>query len=658
MCGIVALFRPADSGTPDRELVSRLNDAQFSRGPDEGSVHVESQIGLGHRRLSIIDIATGQQPLFNEDGSVVVVFNGEIYNFEALTRELVDAGHRFATRSDTEVIVHGWEEWGPACVKRFRGMFAFVLWDRRTRTLFAARDRLGVKPLHFASLPDGSWIFGSELKALTAHPMFPRVLDPFAIEDFLALGYVPDPATIWKAAQKLSPAHRLLFRAGQDVAPCIERYWDVSFEPFVNLREEEAAEELRRLLTESVRLRLVAEVPLGAFLSGGVDSSAVVACMAGLDPRPVQTCSIGFDVPAYDESSYARAVAARFRTDHHEHTVTANDFGLLDTLVDLYDEPFADSSAIPTYRLCEAARRHVTVALSGDGGDETFGGYRRYRMHLAEERVRAMLPPSVRRSLFGPLGRWYPKLDWMPRAFRGRTTFQGIANDSATAYFNSVAVIRDENRLALYSPQFLSILGGYRAGDRLRSIAAAAPTDDPLGIVQYLDYQTWLPGDINTKVDRASMAHSLEVREPLMDHLLVEWTARLPATMKIRGQVGKFLFKRALESLLPHDVLYRQKMGFSIPLAEWLRGPLAGRLRACVEGPHLAESGLFDISRLTCLVDEHLSRRYDHSRTLWSLMMLEGFMRRACHGIVVEAIQPARPNRSTDSTRRASSDVI
>jgi len=539
MCGIVAIFQPLHGAVPDRGLVARMNDAQWHRGPDEGSTHVEPHVGLGHRRLSVIDVATGQQPLFNEDGSVVVVFNGEIYNFEALTRELEAAGHRFRTRSDTEVIVHGWEQWGADCVTRFRGMFAFVLWDRQHGTLFAARDRLGVKPLHYAGLPDGAWVFGSELKALAAHPGLRREIDPFAIEDFLALGYVPDPRTIWKSARKLPPGHRMLFRAGAR-EPTVERYWDVGAQQAAAIGLEDATRQLRELLTESVRMRMIAEVPLGAFLSGGVDSSAVVATMAGLSAEPVQTCSIAFDVPEYDESHYARRVADQYRTDHHVDTVSANDFGLLDTLVALFDEPFADSSAIPTYRLCESARRRVTVALSGDGGDETFGGYRRYRMHLGEERLRAALPAGLRRAVFGPLGRLYPKLDRMPRRFRARTTFQALAGDAATAYFNGVSVIRDEIRETLYSPGFLRELGGYRTGQTMRDIAAAAPTDDPLGIIQYLDYRTYLPGDINTKVDRAGMAHSLEVREPLMDHRLVEWAWTLPASLKIRGGEGKW----------------------------------------------------------------------------------------------------------------------
>lgn len=626
MCGITAIFNPSDPRVPDRTLLVRMNDAQFHRGPDEGSVHLEPHVGLGHRRLSIIDVATGQQPLFNEDESVVVVFNGEIYNFEELRTRLVALGHRFATRSDTEVIVHGWEAWGPDCVTHFRGMFAFVLWDRNRKTLFAARDRMGVKPLHYARTRKGDWLFGSELKALTAHPALDRELDPMAVEDFFALGYVPDPRTIWTSTRKLPPAHRLIFRVG-DREPRIERYWDVRFEPDLSLSVEDASHQLRALLTESVKLRMISEVPLGAFLSGGVDSSAVVASMASLSQSPVRTCSIAFDVPEFDESRYASEVARQFRTDHQSELVSADDFDLLDTLVSLYDEPYADSSAIPTYRLCQVARKRVTVALSGDGGDETFGGYRRYRMHLGEERLRSRLPLGLRRAVFGPLGDYYPKLDQFPRAFRAKTTFQALAQDSATAYFNGVSVIRDERREALYSREFKASLAGYRTGALMTGIAARAPSDDPLAIIQYLDYQTYLPGDINTKVDRASMAHSLEVREPLMDHHLVEWAAKLGSHLKISGGEGKFIFKRALEGQLSDDILYRPKMGFSIPLAKWLRGPLAGRLQQSLARPELAASGVFDQKTLQTMMDDHLSGKFDHSRALWSVLAFDGFLR-------------------------------
>ena len=627
MCGITTIFNPSSSIRPDERLLVAMNDAQLHRGPDEGSIHIEPHIGLGHRRLSIIDIASGQQPLFNEDESVVVVFNGEIYNFEELRQQLEIEKHCFKTRSDTEVIVHGWEQWGVDCVNHFRGMFSFVLWDRNKKTLFAARDRLGVKPLHYGQTSDGHWIFGSELKSLTVHPKLERKLDPTAIEDFLALGYIPDPKTIWSSVRKLPSAHRFIFKVG-DLAPHIDRYWDVNFETRRSESIVEASEQFRSLLTESVKLRMISEVPIGAFLSGGVDSSAVVATMAGLSNRPIKTCSIAFDVADYDESRYASLIASKFETDHVSELVSANDFELLDTLIDLYDEPFADSSAIPTYRLCQSARKRVTVALSGDGGDETFGGYRRYRLHLGEEKIRQLIPYAVRKPVFGVLGNIYPKLDRLPRYFRAKTTFQALALESSDAYFNGVSVIRDSTRESMYSDAFKRALGDYRTSDLFSSIAQSSPTDDPLSLIQYIDYQTYLPGDINTKVDRASMAHSLEVREPLMDHKLVEWASTLDVDLRIRGQHGKFIFKRSMESSLPSEVLYRPKMGFSIPLSNWLRGPLSKRLQDAISSPHLASCGVFKPAVIQQMTTDHLSGKFDHSRPLWSLIVLEGFLRK------------------------------
>src|SRR3990167_8630135 len=410
MCGITGIFDTRGGSDINRAVLQRMNDSQLHRGPDEGSLHIEPGVGLGHRRLSIIDIATGQQPLFNEDGSVVVVFNGEIYNYQQLIPELQALGHVFHTRSDTEVIVHGWESWGANCVKRFRGMFAFALWDRNQQSFFLARDRLGVKPMHYALLDDGTLLFGSELKSILAHGGLRRDIDPLAVEEYFALGYVAEPRTIFKQAKKLSPGHILTIKRGQPLGEPVA-YWDVKFSLDNPVSEADAQAELIARLQESVRLRMIAEVPLGAFLSGGMDSSAVVAVMAGLSQEPVNTCSIGFDDPAFNESAFAQKVADRYRTNHRLEVVKSDDFDLIDTLARLYDEPYADSSAIPTYRVCQLARKHVTVALSGDGGDETFGGYRRYRMHLMEERMRSALPPAIRQPLFGLLGRLYPKAE-------------------------------------------------------------------------------------------------------------------------------------------------------------------------------------------------------------------------------------------------------
>jgi asparagine synthase (glutamine-hydrolysing) len=625
MCGIVGIFETRTAGAISEETLRRMNDSQRHRGPDDGGYFVEPGIGLGHRRLSIIDLSTGHQPLFNEDQSVVVVFNGEIYNYQELIPELTALGHVFRTKSDTEVIVHAWEAWGESCVTRFRGMFAFALWDCNLQTLFLARDRLGVKPLYYALLPDGRLLFGSELKSIVAHGGVPQDLDPHAIEEYFALGYIPEPRTIFRTVAKLPPGHTLACRRGSRRGAATE-YWDVRFTLDNPVSAADASAELVARLQESVRLRMIADVPLGAFLSGGVDSSAVVAMMAGVSADPVNTCSIAFSDPVFDESAWAQQVADRYGTRHRVEAVASDDFDLIDELARLYDEPYADSSAIPTYRVCALARRNVTVALSGDGGDESFGGYRRYRLFAAEERMRSALAPSVRRPLFGLLGRAYPKADWAPRVFRAKSTFQALARDSVDAYFHGVSILRDEMRRELFSPSFKAALGGYNAVEVFRRHAERARTDDPLALVQYLDLKTYLVGDINTKVDRASMAHSLEVREPLMDHPLVEWLASLPSNLKIRGGEGKFLLKEAMQPYLPRDILYRQKQGFAVPLARWFRGPLQKRVRDAVLGDRLAATGYFNRRYLEHLVERHASGARDYSAPLWTLLMFDAFL--------------------------------
>jgi asparagine synthase (glutamine-hydrolysing) len=629
MCGIVGIFDQRGPRTVDRDLLHRMNESQHHRGPDEGGLHVEPGVGLGHRRLSIIDLSTGQQPLYNEDRSVVVVFNGEIYNFQELMHELLTLGHTFHTRSDTEVIVHAWEQWGESCVDRFRGMFAFALWDRSRGALFLARDRLGVKPLHYALLPDGQLIFASELKALLLHPALPRQIEPRSVEDYFAYGYVPEPRTILRHALKLPPGHTLLARR-EGASPSPRRYWDVPFRTTAaGESEEQIAGELIERLREAVRIRLISEVPLGAFLSGGVDSSAVVAMMAGLSQEPVNTCSISFTDPRFDESQHAAVVAERYRTNHYVEQVNPDDFDLLDRLAGLYDEPFADSSAIPTYRVCELARKRVTVALSGDGGDENLAGYRRYRWHINEERLRSRIPLGLRRTLFGAAARFYPKADWAPRIFRAKSTLEGLARDPVDAYFHSVSIMGDAMRGHLFSAELKSSLGGYQAGDILRGYAERAPVrDDPLALVQYLDLKTYLPGDILTKVDRASMAHALEVRGPFLDHQLIEWLSGLPSSLKLRGQEGKYILKKALAPFLPHDILYRQKMGFAVPLASWFRGPLRARVRDALLGEALGRTGLFRRSYLERLVDRHQAGLSDYSAPIWALLMFEAFLRR------------------------------
>jgi len=629
MCGIAGILAVHGSPGINRALLEAMNTSLAHRGPDGAGCHVEPEVGLAHRRLSIIDLATGEQPMFNEDGTVCVVFNGEIYNFQALVDELAGLGHRFHTRSDTEVIVHAWEQWGVECVSRFDGMFAFAVWDRNRRTLFLARDRLGIKPLYYAQLPGGQFIFGSELKALARHPEFPRQIDGTAVEDYFTFGYVPEPKTIYAGVCKLRPGWRLLLdlRAGREK---LDQYWDLQHDSVGQVPTDPRAleEELLQRLGRAVRAELISDVPLGAFLSGGVDSSAVVAMMAEGASRPVKTCSIGVEEPAYDESMYARQVAELLHTDHAERRVRVDDLTLLDQLVDTYDEPYADSSAIPTYRLCAATREHVKVALSGDGGDENFAGYRRYRMFAGEEAVRARLPDFIREPLFGFLGRWYPKLDWAPRFLRGKNTFQALGRDSAGAYLHAVSIAPDELRAELYSPRFHADLAGYRSRAVFDQYLAGREFPDTLTMAQYLDFKTYIPGDILTKVDRASMAHGLEVRVPLLDHHFIEWVARIPSGLKLKGGEGKYIFKKSLEKVLPHDILYRKKMGFAVPLDRWFRGPLAGQVRDLATSSALQSTGFFDPDALARVVQRHLAGRRDHSAVIWALLMFDGFLRR------------------------------
>jgi len=625
MCGIVGIFDTSGQREIDRESLRRMNESQFHRGPDEGELYTETALGMGHRRLSVIDIATGQQPLFNADRSLVIVFNGEIYNYRELMAELIELGYTFNTKSDTEVLLVAYQAWGEACLQRLRGMFAFGIWDRARQTMFLARDHIGVKPMFYSLLPNGLFVFGSELKSIMTHPELSRELNLQAVEDYFAYGYVPEPKTIFHNAYKLAPGYSVSLKVGDKTVKPV-RYWDVPFKPAPQQDPRAVEEELIARLRESVKSQMVAEVPLGAFLSGGVDSSAVVAMMAQEEAH-VKTCSISFDDPEYDESAFATQVAERYKTTHFAETVSKDDHGLIDTLAHLYDEPFADSSAIPTYRVCQLARRHVTVALSGDGGDENFGGYRRYRYAMAEDSVRSRLPAGLRKSVFGTLGAIYPKADWAPRMFRAKTTFEALARDLTDGYFHGVSIMNDRVRKQLFSDGFRTRLQGYQAIEVMRGHAVNAPTDDPLSLIQYLDFKTYLPGDILTKVDRAAMAHSLEVRVPLLDHQFVEWVSTLPSDLKLHGGEGKYILKKALEPYLPNDIMYRPKKGFSIPVAAWFRGPLRTQVRAAVLSPLLLDTGIFNPAYLRHMVDQHESGANDYSASLWSVMMFEAFLR-------------------------------
>jgi asparagine synthase (glutamine-hydrolysing) len=620
MCGIAGVVHGDPRHPIDPDVLRRMTAVMAHRGPDADGFHLGPGIGLGHRRLSIIDVAGGDQPIYNEDRTAAVILNGEIYNFRELRADLEARGHRFATRSDTEAIVHAWEEYGEGCVGRLRGMFAFALWDDRSRRLLLARDRVGKKPLYYATSSE-SLSFASELKALLQDPRLKQVIRLEALDDYLSLGAVAAPATIFEGVHQLPPAHYLLWERGS--IRTVE-YWDVPRPEVVHRSEAEALEAFDEVFTDAVRVRLVADVPLGAFLSGGVDSTAVVEAMARLSDRPVVTTSVGFADRAFNELEHARVVARTVGSEHHEVVVEPRAADVLPRLVWHLDEPFADSSALPTYYVAKAARERVTVALSGDGGDEVFAGYqRRYGLALGEARLRRWLPGPVRAGLIGPLGRIYPKADWLPRPLRARYLLQNLGASPERAYFGDVSIIRGEEKAALISADLRRRLGDYdpfdafvRHFDRRRGL-------DPLSRLLYVDLKSWLAHDILVKVDRMSMANGLEVRAPLLDHKVIEFAATVPPDLKYRGRESKYLLKRHLAGRVPRSVVHRPKHGFEIPLARWLRGELRDVAHDLLFAPRSLARGYFRPERVRVMWAEHQRGTRDQASGIWSLMMLE-----------------------------------
>lgn len=599
-----------------------------SDAPSSETAPIAAHVGLGHRRLAIIDLHTGDQPLSNEDGTVWVVFNGEIYNFGELRKELQNRGHRFRTRTDTEVIVHGWEEWGERVVERFCGMFALALWDEKRRALYMARDRLGKKPLYYALSRD-LLVFASELKSIVkAFPHLTGEIDLEALDAYLSYGYVPSPRSIFRGVRKLEPAQWALCT---EEAFHVQTYWDLRMEDAVqDAPEGQVVEELRELFDDAVRIRLVSDVPLGAFLSGGVDSSAVVASMALQNPESrVRTTSIGFQEKDYDELAYARLVAGRYETDHVEFVVAPDALSVLDRIVWHLDEPFADASAIPTWYVSQMARRAVTVALSGDGGDETFAGYvQRYTMCRLEEGIRRKLPGSLRRDVLGPLGAIYPRLDGLPRPFRLKGFFQNLARPLEEAYCRDMAFyFKPEEKQRLYRFELKKQLKESRPEEVLLRRFRENRSRDPVTRAQYVDLKTYLPEDILVKVDRMSMAHSLEVRAPILDHRVVEWAGALASPYKLNGRVSKYVFKKMNEARLPHDVLHRKKQGFVVPLARWLREDLRPMAEEVLFSPHASLRDYFHMPTIRRLWEAHRSGVQDNGTPLWGLFMFEKWYR-------------------------------
>jgi asparagine synthase (glutamine-hydrolysing) len=614
MCGIFGFFGTDPARPADRQTLRRMGDVLTHRGPDGGGLHEDGALGIGMRRLSIIDLKTGDQPLANEDGSIWVVFNGEIYNYRELTADLLAKGHRFSTASDTEVLVHLYEEHGEACVDRLRGMFAFAIWDRSRRTVFLARDRLGIKPLYYAQTPRG-FVFGSELKAVAQSPWVRGQVDRRGLVAYLQYGYVPDPLSILDGVTKLSPGHTVTVRDGRAAAP--RPYWDATAffrntSPLAN--EEETATSLWTLLCDAVRSHLVSDVPVGAFLSGGVDSSTVVAIMAAEVGVPVKTFSVGFREEGYNELAYARRVAQWFGTEHHELIAGPEHVGLLDDLLRVFDEPFADSSAIPTYLVSRLARQHVKVVLSGDGGDELFAGYDRYmvdhrRRHLG--RLGDMGLGGGLRSLSARL----------PEGTPGKNYIHNISLPRMERYLDSIS---------LFPPRALRDLLDPAVASHVEASFDTTHSEglDPLSRLQALDLRTYLPGDILTKVDRMSMANSLEARVPLLDHHLVEFACGLPARLRLRGGETKYLLKRVLRDRVPRDVLVRPKQGFAVPLDAWFNGRLAGFFHDVLgDAGRLADIGIRP-SALRSLMERYTTgRRQDHRQRLWALAVLDGALR-------------------------------
>ena len=634
MCGITGAVWTDPARAIDGDTLRRMVHVLRHRGPDDDGVHVEAfhsrpgydavpGVALGHRRLSIIDVAGGQQPLANEDDSVWVVFNGEIYNYHDLRQRLEGAGHRFRTNSDTEAIVHLYEDEGPKFLEHLNGMFSLAVWDSNRRQLLLARDRLGQKPLVYR-LERGRLLFASELKSLLEVADVPRSIDPQAVDEYLTYQYVPHPRTIFRGISKLPPAHYAVYRDGELK---IDSYWRPDFNVQENRPAEDYAEELREKLTSSVKLRLQSEVPLGAFLSGGVDSTIIVGLMRKLTGQTVRTFSIGFPVAEYDETRYAQLVARRFGTEHEEFRVEPDALDVLPKLVWHYDEPFADSSAIPTWYVSQLTRRHVTVALTGDGGDELFAGYPRYRaVWLGTWFDR--LPGPIRWAL---AHRYWQKLPASPRQKSVRRRLKRFTETLGQSpwcrYLGWIAIFNEARRAELYSEEFVETLPNADPLQFLTSAAARCPGRDPITATSLTDLVTYLPCDLMTKVDIASMAHGLECRQPFLDHRVVELAARMPVAHKFRRGTGKRILLKAFADLVPKEVVSRKKMGFGVPLDHWFRGPLANFARDVFSDSRTVGRGMFQTDVTNRLLEDHISGRFDHSYRLWSLLVLELWQR-------------------------------
>ncbi len=637
MCGITGAIWTEPHPAISQSTLARMVEVLTHRGPDDqglffrslqdDSLHPRTGVALGHRRLSIIDLTGGHQPMANEDGTIQIVFNGEIYNYRDLRPPLVEQGHRFRTESDTEVLVHLYEEHGVDFLEHLNGMFSLALWDAGRNRLLLARDRLGQKPL-FYRLETDRLLFASELKSLLQVPGIPRTIDPTALDDYLTYQYVPHPKCIFEGFAKLPPAHRAIWENGRFR---VESYWNPDFNHQQELSYTEWSEGLRARLTDAVRLRLRSDVPLGAFLSGGVDSTVIVGLMQQIlaeeNGEPVRTFSIGFTEPEYDETAYAQLASEHLETDHRPFVVTPDAMSVLPKLLWHYDEPFADSSAIPTWYVAQLTREHVTVALSGDGGDELFAGYDRYRA-VGLGRWLDRLPALLRRMVAHPL--WQK----LPASTRQKSTRRRLKRFLEAAgmpplerYLQWIAIFNRQRRELLYTSDFVGTLGGYDSLDFLRQGAARSDRRDPVTNISLTDLVTYLPGDLMTKADIASMAHGLECRQPFLDHRVVEWAAAMPIGCKLFQRQGKHILRDTFSPLLPPRIDRRKKMGFGVPLDHWFRGPLASFAREVLTDRVCRRRGYFRPEVIEQLLDEHTQNVFDHAYRLWALLFLELWMR-------------------------------
>lgn len=624
MCGISGVLLRDGAPRPSADLLAAMTGQIRHRGPDAEGLWFGNGVGLAHRRLSIIDLDGGAQPLANEDGTIWVVFNGEIYNYQSLIQDLEAKGHCFRSRSDTEVLVHLYEEMGHKLVERLRGMFAFAIWDGKKRRLLLARDRLGLKPLYYYR-DHTQLAFASEIKPLLLCPGIERTIDAEALEDYLAFGVVPGERSIFRGIRKLLPGH-VLSVSQEDMRGDPRRYWQLCFETNHSLSIGDWIEAIEEKFRETVAAHLIADVPVGAFLSGGLDSSAVTA--AASEARgPLQTFSIGFADERVSELPYARSLARKFGARHVEEIVTPEAAGCLEDLVTYYDEPFADTSAIPTMCVARLAGQYVKVVLTGDGGDEAFGGYARYAHDLRESRLRRLLPGGVRRAMLGALAKAWPKADWLPRQMRLKTALTNLSMDDASAYANTISVCRAPMRRSLLNSDILRELNGHCPEEQIRS-AFANGGGDPLHGMVAADVAMLLPDDFLTKVDRATMAYGVEARPPLVDHELLELTAQVPSVLKVRDGETKWVFKQLCDGWLPDNVVHRRKQGFEIPVDDWLRGPLRESFEANVLGKSAKVAELIDQTTANELYRKHLSGRSRSGNILWSLMVLGAWAER------------------------------